>query len=52
MTRKVVVAWTLVVLATMAGVLAQTNNPLIGTWKLNAAKSKYGAKQHRPEALT
>src|SRR5215475_10250505 len=41
MTRRVAVAWTLVVVATMAVVLGQTSNPHVGTWKLNASKSKY-----------
>lgn len=41
MTRRVVVAWSLVVFATMAVVLGQTSDPHVGTWKLNAAKSKY-----------
>ena len=41
MSRRVVVAWTLVVVATVAVVIGQTANPNIGTWKLNPAKSKY-----------
>jgi hypothetical protein len=41
MTSRFTVAWTLVIVATVAVVLAQTTNPQIGTWKLNAAKSKY-----------
>jgi hypothetical protein len=43
MTRRAVVACTLVVLTTVAVVIAQTNDPTLGTWKLNAAKSKFSA---------
>jgi hypothetical protein len=42
-TKRIVVACTLVVVAAIAVVIGQTKNPEVGTWKLNPAKSKYAA---------
>ena len=41
MTSRFVVACALVIVATGAVVIGQTDNPHLGTWKLNPAKSKY-----------
>jgi hypothetical protein len=41
MTRSAVVAGVLVIVAAVAGVIGQTENPQLGTWKMNIAKSKF-----------
>jgi len=40
MTKRHFVGTVLIVLLTVAGAMAQATNPLVGTWKLNAAKTK------------
>ena len=41
MTRSTVVAGVLVIVAAVAEVVGQTNNPQVGTWKMNIARSKF-----------
>jgi hypothetical protein len=41
MTRSTVVAGVLVLVVAVAEVVGQTNNPQVGTWKMNIAKSKF-----------
>ena len=41
MTRSTAVAGVLVLVAAVAVVVGQTNNPQVGTWKMNIAKSKF-----------
>ncbi len=43
MTGRFVVACTLVLVATGAALISQMDNPHLGTWKLNPARSKYNA---------
>jgi len=40
MTAKHLVGTALLVVVTVVGAMAQATNPLVGSWKLNAAKSK------------
>ena len=41
MTRSTVVAGVLVLVVAVAEVVGQTNNPQVGTWKMNIARSKF-----------
>jgi hypothetical protein len=43
MTRSIIVAGSLVIVAAVAAVLAQTDNPQIGTWKMNVPKSTFSS---------
>jgi hypothetical protein len=52
MTGKFVVACALVIVATGAVVIGQTDNPHLGTWKLNPAKSKYNAGNAPKSGIT
>jgi hypothetical protein len=51
--KRIVVLASAVVLSLVAtGVLLAQENPLVGTWKLNVAKSKFGGSAKAPQSET
>jgi len=52
MKRIVVLASAVVLSLVAAGVLLAQENPLVGTWKLNVAKSKFGGSAKAPQSET